>query len=131
MIGIDTNVLVRVAVHDDPQQVRHAQRIMRSLSAEDQGWISTVSLLELVWVLTKRYRVPREDAARFLENLLSTDFIVIEDLENVANALALFRHSKADFGDCLIAASARAADCRKIVTFDEVAARDTGMELIS
>ena len=131
MIGLDTNVLVRIAVHDDPQQVRHAQKLMRSLSAEDPGWISTPCLLEFVWVLTRRYRVAREDVARFVEDLLSTDSIVIEHWENVANALALFRRGKADFGDCLIVTSARAAGCRKTVTFDEIAARDTGMELIS
>jgi len=38
---------------------------------------------------------------------------------------------KADFADCLIAASARAARCSRTLTFDRIAARDAGMKLIA
>ena len=46
------------------------------------------------------------------------------------DALSIIAKSNADFADCLIAVSARAAGCRKTVTFDKIAARDAGMELI-
>jgi predicted nucleic-acid-binding protein len=44
--------------------------------------------------------------------------------------LNLYRNTRADFADCLIAASAKAAGCSRTVTFDRIAARDAGMELI-
>jgi predicted nucleic-acid-binding protein len=49
----------------------------------------------------------------------------------VATAVQQFRATRADFADCLISASARAAGCTRTVTFDRIAARDAGMELIA
>jgi predicted nucleic-acid-binding protein len=49
----------------------------------------------------------------------------------VANAVQRFRWGKAEFADCLIAASAQTAGCSRTLTFDRIAARDAGMELIS
>jgi len=57
--------------------------------------------------------------------------IVVEQASTVVNAVHRFRWSKADFADCLIAASAQAGGCSKTVTFDHIAARDAGMELIT
>jgi predicted nucleic-acid-binding protein len=57
--------------------------------------------------------------------------VVVEQAEVLAEAVRRFRFSKVDFADCLIAASARAAGCSKTVTFDHIAARDAGMELIA
>ena len=58
------------------------------------------------------------------------DSIVVEQDMIVASAVQRFRTTRADFADCLIAASARAAGCARTVTFDRLAARDAGMELI-
>jgi predicted nucleic-acid-binding protein len=55
----------------------------------------------------------------------------LEQEATVRQALSLFRKSNADFADCLISLSARAAGCSKTVTFDKIAARDAGMELIA
>jgi predicted nucleic-acid-binding protein len=56
---------------------------------------------------------------------------VIEQENLVREALLIYRKSNADYPDCLIAASARAAGCGKTVTFDKIAARDAGMELLA
>ena len=61
MIGIDTNVLVRFIVRDDPDQARVASRLINDvLSSEDKGFISSVVVCELVWVLRKVLKVPKE-----------------------------------------------------------------------
>ena len=62
--------------------------------------------------------------------MLSQDAFVIEQAAVVARAVRSFRASKADFADCLIAESAKEAGCSRTLTFDEVAARDAGMQLI-
>lgn len=131
MIGIDANVLIRMIARDDPKQLRQALTVMRSLTPKEPGWIGTACLLEVVWILTSRLRLNRERISKVLDDLLSIDALVIEQGEAVADALSRFRRGKAEFADCLIAASARAAGCLKVVTFDEIAARDAGMELIA
>lgn len=130
MIGLDTNILARFLLQDDPLQSPKADAIMGSLTAEDPGWVAVATLLELAWVLGSRNRFNREAIASVLDRILSREEIVIEQPDCVQNALLLFRKGNADFADCLIASSAKAAGCAKTVTFDRVASRDAGMDLI-
>ena len=53
MIGLDTNVLARYVMQDDPRQSRlRATRLIELLSAESPGFVPVVTLVELVWVLS-------------------------------------------------------------------------------
>ena len=76
------------------------------------------------------HRLNRRKIVPILESLLVSREIVIEQSEMVREALRLYLSGKADFPDCLIALSARAAGCSRTVTFDRRAARDAGMELL-
>lgn len=131
MIAIDTNVLVRIFIQDDSDQTRQAITFIRRLSSTEPGWVGPYTLLEMSWVLLRIYGLKREQVIQAIEGLLSTDPIVMDQPETVRAALSCFRKGKADFADCLIAASARAAGCTRTVTFDKIAARDAGMELIA
>jgi predicted nucleic-acid-binding protein len=128
--GLDTNVLLRYFLDDDPLQSPLARRIMSSLTVADPGWIGLATVLEFAWVLKCRDRAQRSAVASTLDRLLAQDAIVVEQANVVALAVRRFRFSRADFADCLIAASAQAAGCGKTVTFDRIAARDAGMQLI-
>ncbi len=131
MTGLDTNLLLRYFLDDDPVQSPKARRLMKSLSEVEPGWASLAAILEFVWVLKSKNRAQRMTIAITLDRLLALDTVVVEQAEVLAEAVRRFRFSKVDFADCLIAASARAAGCSKTVTFDHIAARDAGMELIA
>jgi|SRR5580692_1011182 predicted nucleic-acid-binding protein len=131
MIGVDTNVLVRYFVRDDPHQTQAADELLDALSSEKPGWICLIVLVELVWALRFPYRIERAKIVGTIEALLRARDVVLEQEATVRQALSLFRKSNADFADCLISLSARAAGCSKTVTFDKIAARDAGMELIA
>jgi predicted nucleic-acid-binding protein len=130
MIGLDTNVFVRYFVKDDPEQTRLAVDLVHALSPSEPGWVGQATLLELVWATTRIYRIDKADVIRILDTLLASRDLVIEFDNTVRAALRLFRKGNADFADCLIGASARAAGCSRTVTFDRVAARDAGMQLL-
>jgi predicted nucleic-acid-binding protein len=93
--------------------------------------VSLATILELIWVVRKKKQAGRDQIADLLESLLTQDVLVLEQSEVVAMAIQRFRTTKADFADCLMAESARAAGCSKTLTFDQIAARDLGMELIA
>lgn len=131
MTGLDTNVLVRFFAKDDPLQTPKAKAVLSSLTAAEPGWVGVATILELVWVLTSSAGLGRDAVARILANLLKQETIVVEGAETIEMALHRYRRGRADFADCLIAVSATAAGCGKTVTFDRIAARDAGMELIS
>ena len=131
MTGIDTNVLVQYFVEDDPAQSRLADSFFRSLSNAEPGWVSQSTILDFVWVMKSIRRLDRKTIAIMLGNLAMLDSIIVERVDIVDKALQRYRNGNAEFADCLIAASARAAGCSKTVTFDRIAARDAGMELLA
>jgi predicted nucleic-acid-binding protein len=128
--GLDTNILVRFFAKDDPQQTPKARAVLSSLTTAEPGWVGVATILELVWVMTSTIGVGRDTVAQILAELLTRETIVVERAETIEKALQSFRRGRADFADCLIAASAKAAGCKQTVTFDRIAARDAGMELI-
>ena len=65
MIGLDTNVLARYIMQDDPAQSEAASELIESrCSADEPGLVSSVVLCELVWVLGRGYRVGRPALAK-------------------------------------------------------------------
>lgn len=128
MIGLDSNVLMRVLTRDDPDQFKVAYKLFQSLSPQEPAWISIANVLELDWVLRSRYGHNRAGVAKILEDLLASTSVVVEQSRTVSQALSLYRTSRADLGECLVVASAHAAGCSKVFTFDKIAARDLGIE---
>ena len=130
MIGLDTNVLVRYIAQDDSKQSPQATNLMESLTADAPGYVSIVSVVELVWVLTGCYALTRSEVCEVLETLLRTKEIIVANADTVWKALRLFKEINADFADCLTDRSANEAGCNYTTTFDRDAAKHCGMQLI-
>jgi predicted nucleic-acid-binding protein len=130
MIGLDTNVLARYILQDDPKQSARAGRLIESCTPDDTGWVSTISIVELVWVMESTYELTRAQISQGIVGLLVSRELVVENAEEVTRALRSYQRSRADFADCLIAQFAARAGCRETFTFDALAARDAGMTLL-
>ncbi|WP_248752692.1 type II toxin-antitoxin system VapC family toxin [Pseudomonas sp. MWU15-20650] len=131
MIGLDTNVLVRYVTQDDPVQSPKACELIESLTTLSPGFVSLVSVVELVWVLQSCYQCAKSELVTVLETLLRTRELIIEQAEIVWQALRRFTASKADFADCLIERCAHSAGCEYTATFDLDAAKAAGMKCLS
>lgn len=118
MIAVDTNVLVRAIVGDDPVQGAAARRWMTAHQARGI-LVDHIVLVELVWVLRARYRQPRAEIARVIELLLGTGGIVIPDETAVRAALAAYKSGRGEFADHLIRERASAHGFSPLATFDE------------
>lgn len=130
MTGLDTNVLVRYIMQDEPAQSAKATALIESLTAADPGYIPLVCIVELYWVLTSCYALTDAQAASAMDALVRTKQFVVERVDVVVRALRVFQVSNADWPDCLIERSAAHAGCSQTVTFDEGAARHAGMALL-
>jgi predicted nucleic-acid-binding protein len=132
VIALDTNVLVRVLVADDPVQTAAAERLLReALEAGETCFIGDPVLCELEWVLDRFYRVPRAEILAAVESLLArTSLFSFEDAAIVRVALDSYQRSKADFSDFLIGAKADARGVRTTFTFDRVLSRHQGFSLL-
>lgn len=130
MIGLDTNVLVRYIMQDEPQQSAKAAQLIESLDSDSPGYITMVSIVELYWVLTSCYELTGQQVAQALEAILRTKQLLVERADQVMRALRVFGESTADFADCLIERSAAGAGCDATMTFDVKASKHVGMTLI-
>ena len=132
MIGLDTNILLRATLNDDPVRSRAAQRFLKSLGENKRGFVNLPVLMEFFWVLRSRYKLPHARLAAVMRNLLGVQYIEFEALEVVGKALATYEGGIADFADMIIALRNRELGAASTFTFDEGAARSVaGMELLA
>lgn len=111
MIALDTNILARFLLNDDPEQFRAAREL---LARSGPYTAPPTVLLELAWVL-KVNGCSRDDIARGLRSLLGLPNFIPHERAAVLYALRWFE-SGMDFGDALHLALSAADDL--LVTFD-------------
>ena len=70
LTGIDTNVLLRVLLQDDPVQGPIAARFFRELGTGSPGFITQVTLAETYWVLARAKRLPRATCLAVIRRLV-------------------------------------------------------------
>ena len=131
MIGLDTNVLVRYLVQDDPGQSRKATQVITArCTRDDPGFINRIVLCELVWVLESAYGYSKETIVAVLEKLLRTSQLKIEDTQSAWTSFRMYQKGKADFADCLLGATNRLGGCNETVTFDRAASKLEDFQLL-
>jgi predicted nucleic-acid-binding protein len=111
MVSIDTNVVVRVLVNDDPAQARRAVALIK----DNDIFIAKTVILESEWVLRGAYKLDRGRVNTALRAFLSLDRLLIEDEEAVFSALDAHADGL-DFADAMHVASSRRAE--SFATFD-------------
>lgn len=115
MIAVDTNILVRFLVGDDPAQSRRAHNLIN----ENEVCIPLVVLVETTWVLETAYEFSRDDIAKTVRELLVRDDTAIERRAEAVIALDLFEDDELDYADAVIYACGKALGSRDVYTFDE------------
>lgn len=119
MIGLDTNVIARYVVRDDPRQTAAATRLIESAcTPESPGFVSMIAIVELVWVLARGYRYRRAQIAGVLRKMLSADDLRVERSELAWQALNLYERGEADFADYLIGLCGHHEKVETTFTFD-------------
>ena len=124
MRAVDTNVLVRLIIRDDPRQTASAASFI------GKGvWVSVLALAETAWVLASVYELSSKELASAIEMLLNHRNLVLQEPETVAGALDLFRARPAlGFSDCLMLELARRAGHLPLGTFDRNLAKVEGAQ---
>lgn len=129
MRGIDTNVLLRHVMGDDPAQTTVARAVIARAEGAGEELLVTVPVLcELVWTLERSYRLTRSQIGEVVATLLGSPVFVVEERTPARLALADFEHGRAGFIDYLVGQIGRARGCRSTLTFDEVLLDDPHFE---
>lgn len=124
MRAVDTNVLVRLVVRDEPRQAASAENFISK-----GAWVSVLVLAEMVWVLDAAYGLSKVQIAKAIEMLLCHTELTVQDADVVEAALLNFRkRSKVGFTDCLVLEIAKKAGHVPLGTFDRALSALSGAE---
>ena len=124
MIGLDTNVLLRYLTQDDPTHSRRATEIIeRRLTEQEPGFVSLVTILEVVWVLKSLFKRSRQEIANDIEMILAADTLEVQNEQEVYCAVVALRKGAGTFEDALIGSLGNWRGCSATWTFDEGAAK--------
>lgn len=113
MIALDTNVLARYLLGDEPSQARAARRLLEDAKAE--YWVPITVVLELAWVLRKA-EAPRGVVIEKLRELLSLQNMRPQNADLVFQALRWAAQGM-DLADALHLVMSSKAE--RFATFDE------------
>lgn len=131
MPGLDTNVLVRWLMDDDPRQSAEVLKRFESVrAAGSRLFVPGTVALELEWVLRSCYGFDKQTILRTFNALLETQEIDWSSEEALERALHLFRQGNVEFADCLHAGECASANSTPMLSFDAKAARLPGVELL-
>ena len=138
MVAVDTNVVLRYLLWDDPEQALKAARVIND-SAD--VLITDVVLVETLWTLQgKKYKLNKSTLIKVVHALFSEPNIHFEDDQTVWRALNDFRQAKsvkvgnkqktAGFADALVVHKAKFYAASKSKTLDAVYTFDTAAQAI-
>ena len=116
MISIDTSIVLRYLLKDDPALSPRALEII----AGNDCFVTRAALTEVVYTLESYYRSPLADVGRALDALLSLQRVMVEDRAVTERAVTWYKAGM-DFGDAMIAAASHGA--ARVETFDRDFAR--------
>jgi predicted nucleic-acid-binding protein len=125
---LDTNVVVRLLIGDDPQQTPIAEQAFLAAIASGGVYLPDVVLAEVAWVL-RGYDLERATRYQLLERLVRTRGVVVDDIDAVIDALEQFRLG-GDLADQLILARAAATGALPVLSFDRRFSGREGVELL-
>ena len=120
MLGLDTNVLLRLGDEREPSERNRAIAVIRAQGSAG-CFVNPIVLSEFAWTLRRTFKLAREEvAARIAVVLEAPEFVVANGAE-ASLALERYRTGPADFADYFLAEINRGAGCTATVTFDSEA----------
>ena len=118
MKAVDTNIVARFVIGDDPVQAQRAAEILAG-----PCFVPSTVLLETAWLLSSRFGLDRATVAETLRDLLRLPLLTAPSADQLDWALDRFE-AGADFADMLHIVFAVGAD--SFVSFEKHLARYAG-----
>jgi predicted nucleic-acid-binding protein len=120
VIGLDTNLLVRLVARDDEQQVSRVVDLLEQCrQQQDRCVVTLIALCELEWVLTISYQAPRTDVIAMVQALLDEEIFIVEHSNLVLTALGHYQRGSGDLSDYLLGERSRTFGVTTTYTFDK------------
>lgn len=120
-VGIDTNILVRLLVDDDPVQRAAVLRFGDKLGKEYTGYVTLISLVEIDWALRSQYGFTRQQSIEAIRRVTQIRGVEIQEHHVAVLALKGVEDAGGDFADFVIAHLCLDAGCDSVASLDKKA----------
>lgn len=131
MIGIDTNLLLRLWLNDAPAQNKRIDALLGEYGGQPGSLLITdVVLAEALWTLRSAYDQNKPAQLLAVRSLLDETAFAFENREVVERATALFEQSSCGFSDCLVVSKSTTLGCEFIATFDRAMRKLPGARVL-
>ncbi len=105
---IDTNIIIRFLVGNDEEFLLQSTEIFQNIeNGTVQVEILSEALMECYFVLTKFYKLPKNEVINDLKTILSLQGVVNQDKIILLETLNLIENKHIDFADVLICAKTK------------------------
>jgi len=132
LIGIDTNIVVRLLLRDHEEMYQRSLALLSRVHANDPLVVNAVVVAESLWVLERKAKVERRLARSTLLGFLESDQIRVHETNPFKGWADTMTSSHRDYSDLVIAQINREIGCEFTYTLDEGASKAvSGMELLT
>jgi len=116
---VDTNVILRYLLRDVEELYAKAEKIItETMNGKTMIFIPQSVIAEVVFVLQKVYKVPRDEIASALEFFIQLRNCKIQDREIIKRATSIYKETNLSFVDALLCAF-KVEKGYSLETFDE------------
>jgi predicted nucleic-acid-binding protein len=115
----DANFFLRFLLNDIPAQAKEAEEKLKNAKDEKITIsVSQITIFEIAFILDKYYLLKKENVVEKIKLLLSTQYLNVQNRDELMEAISIFQKTKLDFVDCFIISISR-SERAKILTFDK------------
>ena len=116
---LDANVILRFLVRDNEELFKKAENILKKAEeGKEEYFVPQSVIAEVVYVLQKVYKVPRNEINFAIQSLICMKGLIIQDIETIKIALLIYSSTNLNFIDSLICAMAKKLNV-EIASFDK------------
>jgi len=114
MLYLDTNIILRYLLQDSEEHKTKSKEYIENHAT----YIKNEVFAEVVYVLNKTYKVPKNEMSKILKEFISQDNINVDSKETLNLALEIFENKNIDFVDSLLCAYTKIQNIT-VVSFDK------------
>lgn len=116
---VDANIVIRYLTKDDPNLfIKAKQYFIDAASGKSKIYLDSVTVAEIVWVLTSFYKYPRINISEPLLKILSQQWVLSDRKSIIISALTFFTTHTLSYIDCYLHCLAKAKNL-SLATFDK------------
>ncbi|MDE5414206.1 PIN domain-containing protein [Alkalihalobacterium chitinilyticum] len=114
---VDTNVLIRLLVKDDPIKFKIIVKLVEKVEKGDLTLvIPTVVIAECCWLLRSFYKLEKPTISEYLLDIVESENVEVEE-DHVITALKIYADKNVHFADALL--SSKSDNKLGVLTWDK------------